>query len=629
MIDSHEIIKVTKFKGDYSRDRGLDCPFDHFQSSQNLVFTNNGVKTRDGASLSVNLAVVKAFLFPTSDGVSTRWIILTAGGNFYDSTSLGAPILTLAGVDDFAMIAMYGRAYIAPRITGNVFYDASLYVYSGSGTARKAAGFKPSTSLTAATSATAGNVESGIHLISYAYETDSGFITKSATSVAYTAPGAFKIDLSAVANGPTGTAKKHILATKRIVNYTGNPDDYELFFVPSATISDNTTTIITINFFDSQLVDSADYLLDQKSEIPAFYSLVDYEGSLIGIKSPIVAYFDSLTVPPFAYIWASKFNNPESFSDVDGFLPIDAGNNAAPNTAAVLNKILYVFKDDRTYAVQGDLSTSIDALPPAQWPMVCVSSSLGCPSVNGIAKVLDTQGAGQDYLVVATKSGLWAFNGSYSEQPLSWKIQTTWNSINWALSNQLQSINDPIKKHIYFLVGYTGESAPSRVLVFNYQDGLNLNDIKITSWIFPQSPTCIGLTVSSTTKFPEFNYGSSAGLFKENLGVYHDGSATAIDSKFITGYFRDPEGGISHFSRLRVTLLGAGSLLVSAGDYTTSYTLPPVTLSTGPTGMQESRFNMMHEAIDFQFRINTVDKYFEFVMPLYVFVKRLWATRNG
>lgn len=622
----HTPITIERFGGDYFRDEDEDCPFDHFPISQNIKYDDKGVRSRDGLVLNNAFLAVQAHLYAPATGSSLdRWIFLnTTGANadFFDSgVSLVTPILSLSkvNVNNFSMINLYGRAYIYPFNTLNV---GNMYVYdpTKSATARLAGGTKPATSVTVAASATAGNVEVGVHLFSVSYETDSGFITPPAVATAFTVAVAnFKIDLTNIPTGPAGTAKRQILATKRIVGYTGNPLDYELFFVPGGEMVGNVATTLTVNFFDADLVDSADYLLDEFENPPTGIGFCDYEGSLITWKGDTLLSAKGI---PTTIIRISKFGQPESFSQVDGFSSVDVNDNQIVKNCFSLNKILYVLKNDRTYGIQGDLTGTIS---PSSWPVTKIDSGRGCTSLWGVARVLDTSGPNQDFAIIASKTGLEIFNGSYGSQPLSYKNSNDWDDL--AVTQFFPSVFcDPVKKLIY-VMGLSLTDSLVRLYVFDYQKGLNPEDVRATKWKFATSPFWIGLNIGSSGR-PVLNVGLAAGWCKQSVNERNDLGA-AIESYIVLAYQRDPIGGISHFNMFRSRLSGAGSFTILLFGFAGSVTIPPITLATSPFLEQQQIFNYNSPAMGMKMGTNAIDAWFILLLPLKIFVKPLWASQSG
>src|SRR5687767_1541546 len=276
MRDQEEIV-IEEFKGLWDRDDNY--PLGYGLNFRNVRFDNKAVFTRESISNSFSLTALglggtdRLIAFwpyrPSAAPFTQRYIVLVqnttnTNGRFFDTGAAApaVPILSIGTVTSASVIQLYDRIFISPRLAGQVVYvyDTALMT-----TARAIAGTAPTTVPAAAIGA-AGNCEPGLHLVSVAFETNTGFITKPArnagislaTQITVASGTPSQINLTAIPTGPAGTSKRHILYTKVIPRYDGNPENYEFFF--AGVINDNVTTLFTINLFDSQLVSSSDYL---------------------------------------------------------------------------------------------------------------------------------------------------------------------------------------------------------------------------------------------------------------------------------------------------------------------------------------------------------------------------------
>src|SRR5258706_4864107 len=290
----HQSIVIREFKGEF--DRGSDdvCPPGYLLKARNVIFTNFGVKTRPGFEKTITLANTVRIQTYKRIGEADRLLILTSDGKLWDSTNLATPILNIPAMTDFSMINMFNRAYISPHNGIRGLPGEFLYVYVGSGTARKAGGSPPSGfTLLATNSGSSGHVEPCFRFVAVAFETDTGFITRLGP-VAGTVPsfasltttGVKKLTVNAIPIGPAGTVARRIAVTKVIVDGVSTMNQLlnEFFFIPNGRIADNTSTgPLDYDFYDADLVDSADYLLDNLDSPPAFVHVNDYNGSLVGV----------------------------------------------------------------------------------------------------------------------------------------------------------------------------------------------------------------------------------------------------------------------------------------------------------------------------------------------------------
>lgn len=476
----HEPIAIDQFMGLYDQGDPEEVPPDHFTDCSNIVFTGLGsVQTRPGVGLHQNVAtplgnVVRIYNYITQDA-NTLLALTYDGvtGNLYhvvDSITVYGPILTLAGMEDFAFVPYAGRAYISPfktYTTGNIpiekgLQNEELYVYLGAGSpARLAAGDAPVGSVTIANGA-AGNTDAGFHLFGVVYETDTGYLSAPAAFNSFTTGAALSVSFSTVPVSPSSAVvKRHIVATKVITGYTGNTTGYTYYFIPNATINDNvTTTLANISFFDADLLEDASHLLDNFAQVPAGAVLFLYHQRLV-----LCTTYNDISV---AYV--SFPGEPEAFSQIEGVIVFPLDGNPITN-GAELRDVMYLMKRNRTVSY-----TDNDDVP-SSWPLSVVDQSLGT-TVHGIVTVIDSGASTVDYLIIATSAGIYVFNGRYQAPELSWKIRTFWLNQDKTLSRYIQGVNDAINQVLYFTL------PDRRMLIGNYANGLNPKDIRWTPWEF-------------------------------------------------------------------------------------------------------------------------------------------------
>lgn len=475
-----ETYTVDNFRGLYNRKVTREnTPPGYLSQCDDVIFADKSVGTRPGAQI-VN-TLTGEFIRQRGYRLSTaptaqNYITLDTAGNFYAEPGFGSPILTIPGCIDFSILCLFDRVYISPHnriggMAGEFLYVWEPQLFPAVTTARLAGGTPPTSPVTAVTSATAGNIQAGIHLFAVVCETASGFITRYDTSFpggfpTYTAPGNFSVDLT-VPFGDPGTVSRHILATKRIPSFDGNAENYEFFFI--AEIVDNVTPTITIDFIDSQLVDSADYLLDQLENIPAFIQLSTYQGCMVGVGEN-----DNRSIAR-----VSKPGEPESFQETDGFVIVNPGEAGGLKNLTEYRGVLYLYKSFKTY------STINNGDAPNAWPVSEVDSSLGT-ECDGIAKIFDDPSSvTSDNIVIATRGGAFAFDGSYASRPLSWVIEDTWSGQDFNVFAETQVAIDSVNKLVYFfLPGIDNQGYPPRsdVYICDYSDGLTWDTVRWTHW---------------------------------------------------------------------------------------------------------------------------------------------------
>lgn len=482
----HKPVTIEGFGGLWDQNDSQSCPTDHFTSGQNFTFEGDSVRTRDGIGISQDVAlplsnVKRIYNYPTNTGntiIAMSYDEATDTGTIYHvvtDTLIFGPLLTLVGMKDFAFLPFGGRGYISPigfyTITSlaegtlNIekgLEDEFLYVYAGDGTAaRPAAGTPLSGSLTIANGA-AGFTDPGFHLFGFVAETSSGALLAPGALTGFTTAAASSVSFGTVpTSGSPTIVSRHLVATKVIVGFNGNKEQYQYFFVPNATINNNTDTFLNnISFYDADLLEDASHLFDNFDLIPAGAALCLYHERLV-----LVATFDNP-----ANILVSATGEPEAISEVDGIIEAPQDGNPLTNCQE-LRDILYITKRSWTtsYADNGD--------EPATWPPVLVDTALGT-CIHGISTVLNTGSSSVDYLLIDTYQGLSTFNGKYVTPELSWKIWNLWKSYDRNLFRKIQIVNSPIRKEILMVM------PNNDILVANYMKGMDPKNIRWTKWTF-------------------------------------------------------------------------------------------------------------------------------------------------
>lgn len=480
-LRDHQPITIDKFNGLWSRGDNDNCPIDHFQDCENIQFVgDSSFRTRPGIDIHQSVAVPisnikRIYNYPTPEGntlIVLAYDDATDMGSIYhvvDATTVHGPLLTLASMIDFGFVPYAGRGYITPIgyfTAGDLNVEKGLeneflYVYLGDGTAaRKAAGNPLSGVFTIANGA-AGHTDPGFHLFAWVAETDSGFLTAPGDIVGFTTAGGNSVSFGSVPVGGASVTKRHLVATKVITGYTGNTTGYQFFFVPNATINDNTTLFLNnVSFFDADLLEDASYLLDNYSEIPAGVGLTFYHNRLC-----LYTTFDDISI-----ILVSTEGEPEAINQVDGLIIVPLDGNPITN-AQELRDVFYVFKRSKTfgYVDNGDV--------PSSWPFTIIDNALGT-CIHGIATVIDSGSASVDFLIVCTYQGISLFSGKYITPELSWKIENFWGNQDRNEFRKIQILNSSIQKSLYIII------PDRRILVGNYSVGMDPRKIKWAPWSF-------------------------------------------------------------------------------------------------------------------------------------------------
>lgn len=479
-LRDHEPVVLDQFNGLWKRGSKEETPLDHFQDSINVAHgSGNSFGTRPGLDISQDVGVPlgnvkRIYNYPTM--TANTLIVLTYDGvtgkvyHVVNSTTVFGPILTKTGMEDIAFVPYAGRAYISPFKTFDVgglnvekgLQNEFLYVYAGDGTAaRKAAGNPMTGNMTIANGA-AGHTDPGFHIFAFVRETISGALSSPGMNQGFTTAAGSSVSFGNVqATGSPIIAKRHLVATKVVTTFNGDLSGYQFFFVPDATINNDTDTFLNnISFFDADLIDDASHLIDNYAEIPAGAVLTLYHNRLVL----------ATTFTDISLILVSAVGEPEAISQIDGLLVFPPDGNPVTNLQE-LRDVLYAFKRSKTvsFTDNGDV--------PSSWPLVTVDNALGT-SVHGIATVLDSGSSSVDYLIICTYQGITLFNGRYINPELGWKIENYWKALDRNDFRLIQIINAPIQKEIYTVL-------PTRILmVGNYSMGMDPKKIRWEPWSF-------------------------------------------------------------------------------------------------------------------------------------------------
>lgn len=590
------------------------APQEYLPRCQNCIFPSiDGVQTREGGELKLatGLASIRRSRIYKRLNEADRFLILDATGKLFDSgNSLVTPILNIPAMTDFALQVMFNRAYISPHNSLKGLPGEFLYVYEGTGVARKAAGLKPTGfTIIAATGAT-GNIERGTRLFAVVYETASGHFTQPGPDpfVAYTYTPAngvttgVQVNLSAIAAGPAGTIFKHVVATKAAPeDWTGNVQDLEFFFIPDVAAKlSNATTTYTANFYDAELVDSADFLFDEFEEIKAGVGLFEFNGRLGIHTEDAEESMVRLSVPGY----------PESINEINGFLKVLPFTGGKVTCCVEHRESLYIHKDQRTY------HTMDNGSEPSTWKILPVDKAKGTPSIDGAGQFFDDKGSSSDWFPVADRSGLYAFTGSMPgpEAALSAPISGFWKRIDKTHFYLVKVKVDPILSRIYVSVPLDNVTINNCILVCDYAKGLDANSVRWSLWVFPINTDSIEVDVDFTTK-ETILFISAIGngnIYRTKDGLTDDW-ASAIDSYTITaGLGANETGNINHYAGIRSRVRGSGSLAIKliGSDAVQTLDVPGWTLSLTTGGKQTRKVDFEGEAMYVQFRTNAVGHWF-------------------
>ena len=619
MIDNHTPIQPERFGGLYARGTYNDnVPRDHFIDSRNTTSSGSDeVRTRTGFDLSITLPNIRRIRRYQKEGEATRIIILNDQGQLFDaSVSLVTPILSIPAMLDFALVVAYNRAYISPnnRVTG--LPSEFVYVYDGSGVARKAAGAAPTAGFTVIVSATAGHIEAGTHIFAWAFETASGFVSHPSEGQALVFDGTHKADFSNIPSGPAGTVARRLVASMAIQTFNGDLEGYEMFYVPNGRISDNSTSVLNgIDFYDADLQSTADFSYDQLESIPACLFLGSYGTRLVFGAEAANKSMLRLSNP----------GEPESVNELAGFIIFDPNETEGIKACVEFRRNLYVTKGNpgKTYA------TTDNTFDPSTWDAPAIDGSIGA-DYNGISTFISPHSESTAIAFFsADHSGLFMFDGAYRDLPLTYKIQSIWDRINKANFNKLDIVINTKEKLIYVLVPLDTANTPNTLLVADYSEGLDPKNIIWHWWTFSAiSPVSILLDIDNLTKQTHLKVAGYAGnVYIDNDKIYNDNGAL-YESYLKSSMAYLIDGYVHHCAGVRLRIKGSGQLLLNlfGEDDVLVQTLQTHALSAAPGREFMVPANFTNEKAALKMRCAGINEHFELYNAI-LFMQAVWATR--
>jgi hypothetical protein len=161
---------------------------------------------------------------------------------------------------------------------------------------------------------------------------------------------------------------------------------------------------------------------------------------------------------------ASRVEDPESYDGIDGVLSVAENNGQAICAAFTLRERLYFVKEHSLHVTQDDGTNE-----PALWSIAEVSHAVGTPSVHGV-------GIGEDWVVIAHRTGLYIFNGGQPVK-ISQEIQPTWNQINWQYGQTLWVTVDIKERRIFVGAPIGTATTPNQILMLDYRDLDTFDDL--------------------------------------------------------------------------------------------------------------------------------------------------------
>jgi hypothetical protein len=302
---------------------------------------------------------------------------------------------------------------------------------------------------------------------------------------------------------------------------------------------------------------------------------------------------------------ASGTEEPEAYDGVTGFMNIGENDGQCIRAAFTLRSNLYLAKERSLYV------TATDGVnEPSLWTVEEVSNEVGASSVQGV-------GIGEDWVVLAGRSGLYLFDGSVPVK-LSQEIQPTWDAINWQAAQTIWVQVDTQHKKIYVGIPTGTSTTPNQVLLLDYAEGFGdplVLPERSRKWaprtisanscgLIERSNGTAQIFLGSTNGSGKV-YGLTPGQFSDDGAAINSSAATAFLSA--TG-----SSGRNLFGYLTAYVQGTGTLSVGAylPGSTTFVSLGAWTLSSPGSRDAEQFTNVLSERVSYQLGTNAVGSWF-------------------
>ncbi|MGC2832049.1 MAG: hypothetical protein WB994_20595 [Candidatus Acidiferrum sp.] len=352
-------------------------------------------------------------------------------------------------------------------------------------------------------------------------------------------------------------------------------------------------------------------------------------------------YIDSVEIFPTStpvnssIVRASRVEDPESYDGISGFMSVAENNGQAIRAAFKLRERLYFVKEHSLHVTQDDGTNE-----PSLWSIAEVSRRLGTPSVRGV-------GIGEDWVVIAHRTGLYIFSGGEPIK-ISQEIQPTWNQINWQYGHTLWVTVDTKERRIMVGAPLGTATTPSAILMLDYHDLDDASDIatrppvnvtftgrkaatdmarKWSPWSIAANSCALIERTDGTAivaiggGLPGVGGGNPTGKVYQLSDSQLSDDGSAIHSYYTTHYF--PERAVEQslnlgahrklFSYLTMFVEGAGNLSLTSftDSQSTSQAQQPLPLSSPSLKDLELPINILGERVAFQVSTNQPGAWFK------------------
>jgi hypothetical protein len=306
---------------------------------------------------------------------------------------------------------------------------------------------------------------------------------------------------------------------------------------------------------------------------------------------------------------ASSTDAPESYDGVSGIMSIAENNGQGIRAAFTLRNNLYFVKERSMYVTAND-----GVNEPALWQVEEVSNQVGTPSPHGV-------GIGEEWVVIAGRTGLYLFDGSEPIK-ISQEIQPTWDAINWQCGQLIWLQVDTQHKRILVGVPMGSATQPNQVLMLDYTEGFGDPLVAMLSapersrkwapWMISANSCGLIERANGAAQIFLGSNNSSGKIYALTPGTYSDDGA-AINSFYSTAFLAATGlSGRNLFGYLTAYVQGAGTLALSAlspGDVIAT-ALGSWTLASPSSRDMEQFTNVLAERVSYQFGTNAANSWF-------------------
>jgi hypothetical protein len=495
----------------------------------------------------------------------------------YDSTGLGACPVVAATVT--AGVLWSGYAFMAPLQTVPALVDNPT-----------------------------GSTTPGLHYFGYVVESNTGFVG-SPSPVSPT--GTFVPASKVVASGIVTMTLVLSVTNPPITVYpimTRSDNLNKWFYVPGVSHTFTSSGLQIVNF----TIDISDEdLASTASSADSNFSYLTQTQASTGPFSPsiLIPYNRRMCYVVNDKVYISDIDNYETLTEDRHVVQVPGKRRVI--TGFPLRGSLYLLGPGWTY-----VSTD-NGNDPREWPVPQeVSSALGTLSPTGV----EWRTAG-DYAWIASESGLWFFNGQYSEKPISYQNSEIWRRINWGAASAVQVREHTKEQCVYVAAPLDTATECSHILIWNFGLGMEPFTVDFSYDLFLYGTfSSICPVQDPTTGKAEMWVGPSsalgAGILKQSFGAHHDegwGSPAAILGLYNTGFQLPDSLGIKRLGAVELSVDGSGSLKLAAyGKDQINATLPPaITMAAAPGKNYRQRFSLNDENISFEIKTTEIGDWFD------------------